>query len=387
MRVLSTFSGVGGMDLGLERAGMEVVMQCESEDWKRWVLANHWPNVPCAEDVKQLGKSANHPLYGNRNAVALPAADLLCGGFPCQDLSHAGARAGLAGGRSGLFYEFARIADELRPRWLLLENVPGLLTSDGGRDFGIVLGTLADIGYSIGWRVLDARYFGVPQRRRRVFLVGHLGGDDRSALRALCESCGGDPGSQRDPEADAAARVGAGTTGNRRALNGPFGEQVSHSLTTSASRFDPDGQTYVAASEVAATLTAGSHSPGVSAPGRRKEDDVNLAISTGFHMIQDPISLVEGTPPLGAKTSGMGVASTLLTQTGRNQVEANYVVAPPADGFVRRLTPVECERLMGWPDGWTAGLSDTKRYHACGDGVVANVAEWIGRRIMAIDSE
>jgi DNA-cytosine methyltransferase len=100
--------------------------------------------------------------------------DLLCGGFPCQDVSVAGQRRGLAGSRSGLFHEFARIAGTLRPRWLLVENVPGLLSSNGGRDFGVVLGTLADLGYGLGWRVLDSRFFGVPQRRRRVFVVGAL---------------------------------------------------------------------------------------------------------------------------------------------------------------------------------------------------------------------
>jgi DNA (cytosine-5)-methyltransferase 1 len=172
MNVGSTFSGVGGFDLGFERAGMRVLWQAEIDEWCRRVLRWHWPNAAIFDDVRAV------------NGEAEPV-NLLCGGFPCQDLSVAGKRAGFKGERSSLFFEFARIADELRPRWIVLENVVGLLSSAEGRDFGILLATLAEIGYGCAWRVVDARYFGVPQRRRRVFIVGCLGDDGERAVRAL----------------------------------------------------------------------------------------------------------------------------------------------------------------------------------------------------------
>src|SRR5690606_9794224 len=173
------------------------------------VLARHFPEAQLYEDVRTVGRDELEPV------------DLICGGFPCQDLSVAGRRAGLAGERSGLFFEFARILDELRPRWVVIENVPGLLSSNGGRDMGTVLGTLAKLGYGYAYRVLDAQYFGVAQRRRRGFIVGCLG-DAASAVQVLFEpeSC-----ERNTPPRRAAGRVaaalpasGAGTsrTGNER---------------------------------------------------------------------------------------------------------------------------------------------------------------------------
>ena len=177
MKVVSLFSGIGGFDLGLERAGMEIVAQVEIDKFCNRILQTRWPNVPRIQDIRDA------------NASNLPRCDLLCGGFPCQDLSVTGKRAGLSGERSGLFWEFIRLARELRPAWLVLENVPGLLSSNGGRDMGAVIGGLEDAGYSCAWRVLDSQWFGVAQRRRRVFIVGHC--DARCAGAVLFEPEGG----------------------------------------------------------------------------------------------------------------------------------------------------------------------------------------------------
>jgi DNA (cytosine-5)-methyltransferase 1 len=165
VKFISLFSGIGGFDLGFERAGMECVAQVEIDDAARAVLEKHYPDVPKFKDVKEFG-------YGQ---FARGTIDLICGGFPCQDLSIVGKRAGLAGERSGLWFEFARIIDELEPRWVVIENVPGLLSSNGGADFAVILQWLVKRGYGVCWRVLDAQYFGVPQRRRRVFVVASLG--------------------------------------------------------------------------------------------------------------------------------------------------------------------------------------------------------------------
>jgi DNA (cytosine-5)-methyltransferase 1 len=122
------------------------------------------------------------------NAGFNPSKGIITGGFPCQDLSVAGKRAGLAGKRSGLFWEIARLVEETQSEYFLIENVPGLLSSNKGKDFGVVIGTMADLGYSIGWRVLDAQYFGVPQRRRRVFILGRRSANSSSPAEILFKS-------------------------------------------------------------------------------------------------------------------------------------------------------------------------------------------------------
>ena len=154
----SLFSGIGGIDLGLERAGMTCAWQVEIDPWCRQVLTKHWPNVRRYEDVSAVGGDTLEPV------------DVIAGGFPCQDVSVAGQRAGIqAGTRSGLWSEFHRIICELRPRYVFVENVPGLLTNGMGR----VLSDLADIGYDAEWEVLSAADVGAPHLRKRVFIVAH----------------------------------------------------------------------------------------------------------------------------------------------------------------------------------------------------------------------
>lgn len=171
MRVLSLFSGVGGFDMGLEAAGMTTVFQCEIDRHARTVLDHHWPDVPKWDDVTTL---TGRYILDHTDGV-----DLVAWGSPCQDLSLAGKRAGLSGERSGLFHEGIRIIKELRelsngeyPRWSVWENVVGALSSNGGADFGEVLHEMDEAGACFSeWAVLDAQYFGVPQRRRRVFVI------------------------------------------------------------------------------------------------------------------------------------------------------------------------------------------------------------------------
>ncbi|SDO58162.1 DNA (cytosine-5)-methyltransferase 1 [Paenibacillus sp. yr247] len=161
LKVASFFSGIGGFDLGLERAGMEVVFQCEWNAFCQKVLQKHWPNVKLMGDINDV------------TIDEIPDAEVWCGGFPCQDVSLAnqGKRKGLEGNRSGHFYKYAELIDQRRPEWVIVENVPGLLNSNNGNDFRVVIETLAQLGYGVAWRVLDAKYFGTPQRRRRVYIV------------------------------------------------------------------------------------------------------------------------------------------------------------------------------------------------------------------------
>ena len=158
MKVGSLFAGIGGFDLGLERAGFEIAWQVEIDPYCQRVLAKHWPNVQRYGDIRAI------------DWATVPRVDLLCGGFPCQDLSFAGKRAGIDGERSGLWSEYVRAIRALRPRYILVENVPGLLTN---QYMGRVLGDLAQSGYDAEWDCLPASAFGSPQRRDRVWLVAH----------------------------------------------------------------------------------------------------------------------------------------------------------------------------------------------------------------------
>lgn len=159
----SLFAGIGGFDIGFENAGFQTAWQVEIDPTCRAVLADRFPQATQYDDVRLCG------------AANLSPVDVITGGFPCQDVSAMGKRRGLAGSRTGLFFEVIRIINELRPQWVVLENVTGLLNSNDGEDFQTVIATLAECGYLGCWRVLNAQYFGVPTRRRRVFLVAGLG--------------------------------------------------------------------------------------------------------------------------------------------------------------------------------------------------------------------
>jgi len=181
---VSLFAGVGGFDLAMERNGVEVVANVEIDKQCQKILAKHFPKAKQFSDITDV-KGSDLIAAGFE-----PSRGIITGGFPCQDLSVAGKRAGLVGERSGLFWEIARLIEETKTEWFILENVPGLLTSNKGKDFGVVIGTMADIGYSLAWRVLDAQHFGVPQRRRRVFIVGRRTGDGLSSAEVLFKSEG-----------------------------------------------------------------------------------------------------------------------------------------------------------------------------------------------------
>lgn len=167
---VSLFAGIGGFELALERNGVKVVASVEIDKQAQKILQKHFPTSQIFGDIQEVtGAQLIEAGFDPDNGI-------ITGGFPCQDLSVAGKRAGLAGQRSGLFWEICRLLDETRSQTFILENVPGLLSSNGGKDMAVVIEALVERGYSVAWRVLDARYFGVPQRRRRVFIVGDRGG-------------------------------------------------------------------------------------------------------------------------------------------------------------------------------------------------------------------
>jgi DNA (cytosine-5)-methyltransferase 1 len=180
---VSLFAGVGGFDLALERNGVEIVATCEIDKHAQKILTRHFPKAKLFSNVTQL---TGQDLFD----AGFNSDGIIVGGFPCQDVSVAGKRAGLSDSngnatRSGLFWEVVRLLEETKAQHFILENVPGLLSSNEGRDFAVVLNALVELGYGVSWRILDAQYFGVPQRRRRIFIVGCLGDDGRTPAQIL----------------------------------------------------------------------------------------------------------------------------------------------------------------------------------------------------------
>jgi DNA (cytosine-5)-methyltransferase 1 len=347
VRHLSLFSGIGGFDLAVERCGIETVAFCENDKHCQQVLGRHWPGVPIIDDVREIdGKNFER-------------IDIITGGFPCQDVSVAGNRAGLAGERSGLWREFARIIADVRPAWFVIENVPGLLSSNKGRDMGAILGALGELGYWWAYRVLDAQYDNLAQRRERVFIVGHT--RSRRAAEVLLEPEGlcWNPSPSRETGQEVAGTLGGGSEerGWRGDLDANGAYIVSHALTSRQERLEPTTETLIVAN--ALTASAGHH--GRSSPRGDGNDNLVVASFHGGHSSSMSIDYLESLcPPL--RTSHTG--AMLL------------------DGYsVRRLTPLECERLQGFPDGWTEGHADSHRYRMLGNAVAVPVAEWILRRI------
>lgn len=353
---IELFAGIGGFSLGLERAGMECVGQVEIDRAARGVLSAHWPHVPRFEDVRAFGRK-----------VFDGPVDLIAGGFPCQDVSLAGRRAGLAGKRSGLWWQFRRVVRELRPRWVLVENVPGLLSSREGQDFAVVVRGLVKCGYCVAWRILDAQHFGLAQRRRRVFLVASLGSG--RAAEVLFEPVGlqRDPAPGRKTWEEVAGALGScSARGGRRAtdLDGA-GAYIAGALTNRVPTSDAScgSQGHILAHpDPAYTVSGGS---GRFGSGREHQDTFVFSHGAG-----------------GDKRTRIVRAGDYAGALGVGKQDA------VAGSFgVRRLTPLECERLQGFPPGWTEGQSDTARYRQLGNAVAVPVVEWIGRRLVTADRE
>jgi DNA (cytosine-5)-methyltransferase 1 len=403
MRYLSVCSGIEAATVAWHPLGWQPVGFSEIEAFPSAVLAHHYP------DVRNYGDMTKYKEW------ELESIDLLVGGTPCQSFSVAGLRRGLEDPRGNLALTYVGILDRLRPQWCLWENVPGVLSSSGGRDFGSFLGALAELGYGFAYRTLDAQYFGVAQRRRRVFVVGYLG-DWRPAAEVLFEreSVRGDPAPSREARQEIA---GATKTGARPGCEQPYGiancltQRMHKGINTTLD----EGQTPILQAipiHDQATRFAGKRGhnqdgkgnglgvgrPGDPAPTLTKGDKHAVAqpITFGAQM-SNPQTDVDMVQTLQAKNP-MAVAQPIApTLTATNDPSrspqstevTNQVAAVHAASMaVRRLTPIECERLQGFPDNYTnipwrkaIDSPDGPRYKALGNSMAVPVMKWIGERL------
>lgn len=335
--------------------------------------------------------------------------DLLAGGTPCQSFSIAGKRKGMDDERGQLSVRFVQLAEYCKPEWIVWENVPGVLSCNKGRDFGAFMRALVDCGYHLAYRVLDAQYFGVPQRRRRLFLVGNLTSARRSAAVLLePESVQRNPSTRRKAWQEVAGPTQASVAGSSEP-RGVIAPEVSDTLTQRYSKGTRgrDGLVVVCP-DTANCLT------------RRMHKGINTTVDEGqtpivtFNPLQDPIPATDGKSHALTAGSSRGCASVgVYTKARRAHSKDDYEtwvqgdVAPtlntfdvgetrcttvvPTQADVRRLTPLECERLQGFPDNYTAiefqgkQASDSRRYKALGNSWAVPVARWIGERINLVD--
>jgi len=469
-KFISLFAGVGGFDHGLHKANHECVAQVEWDKNAAGVLKHRWPNVPLFCDVSKV------------SADDLPDADFITYGFPCQDLSVAGKREGLDGKRSGLFYEATRLIRELRSRgcglrFAVAENVGGLFSADDGVALARCIRELLDSGAcETGWRLLDSQYFGVAQRRKRVFIVSDFGGESCDQILAITESLPGHPAPSRETgkgtAGDATESVGEGEqdivgtlcnadhkgAGNQYVndnklivegvdwYNNAVTGDINHTLKIGGDvpgviqqegiAFEPrsaDGEPRITGDikeVVSPTLNCmggGQREPSVvswngdTTPKASEDVSVTLrsqqggeGVGVAFHASQDPIHSEEHSPALGSNAT-IGVAHVAPTLSASNnpsrspqssEVTAQVKAVHDATLTVRRLTPIECERLQGFPDNWTSEKmeltlegnewkatgkvlkqADGPRYKAMGNAVTVNVAEWIGKQIGKVLNE
>tara|TARA_R110002012_G_scaffold7104_3_gene33552 strand:- start:1897 stop:3114 length:1218 start_codon:yes stop_codon:yes gene_type:complete len=402
-RVFSMFSGVGGFEMGLLTSGKQVrlVGYSEIDKYAIQIFESKY------KGIKNYGSATDI------DETKLPDFDLLVGGFPCQAFSVAGKRGGFDDTRGTLFFDVARILRHKKPKHFILENVKGLLSHDSGRTFQTILKVLADIGYLVQWEVCNSKNFGVPQNRERVYLVGHLRGQSRPKVFPI-RKVGSENNQNNHPkeitkDLPQAYRVydtnGVSTT--LRAVGGGVGAKtglyqvgmiarngkVIHKDTATCldanyfKGFDNMGQR--TGVEIRACLTPDRHNKRQN--GRRFKDDgepmftltsqdkhgvmITEATSKGYAVAKEGDSINLSVPNSKTRRGRVGKQIAQTLDTGVQQ----YTLR---SSRIRRLTPTECERLQGFPDGWTEGVSDTQRYKCLGNAVTTNVVSEIAKRLL-----
>ena len=393
IRYLSVCSGIEAASVAWEHLGWTPLAFSEVDRFASQVLAHRYPEIPNLGDMTKFRE-----WNIDRNAV-----NLLVGGTPCQSFSVAGLRKGLEDPRGNLALTFISMVDHYRPEWVIWENVPGVLSSSGGRDFGSFIGALGQLGYGFAYRVLDAQFFGVPQRRRRVFVVGHSSGDSRRAAEVLFEpeslSRNHNQSKQKGKGIAAGAITGAVSTKWAKGTGGSAGDEcynlVKQPILYQSNQTDArlKEEPYTCQTVLARWGTGGGNTPLIQAitfqPGNlRRQARANPSFTT---TTTSKASSGDQTPhvaipiqdcrPIDKGQNGLGIGdegdpSYTLDKMATQGVAYNMAV--------RRLTPTECERLQGFPDGWTNIKNETpdgSRYKAIGNSMAVPVMRWIGERI------
>ena len=341
----SVCSGIEAATVAWHSLGWKAAWYSEIENFPSAVLSHHYSDVPNYGDMTRFEEWPNEPI------------DLLVGGTPCQSFSVAGLRKGLADPRGNLMLTYGAIARQYRPRWLVWENVPGVLSSNGGRDFGTFLGMLAECGYGFAYGVLDAQYFGVAQRRRRVFVVANARNWQRAAAVLFeSHSLQGHSAPSREKGQDTAKCLTAGV----------------------GKRYDPETETLPVAFDWQSGGDARGLDPKETAMLQRNQVPAvaqpyvgGVDYENNAHTMEQPTGpLLKGSPTGGGRP--LPAIATAMQ--------------------VRRLTPVECERLQGFPDNYTnipwrnkSESPDGPRYKALGNSMAVPVMRWIGERINAME--
>ena len=418
MKYISLFSGIEAATVAWKQLGWKCIGVSEIDPFACEVLKQRHPNIPNLGDITKITKEQLHEIKKTHTTI-----DLLVGGSPCQSFSIAGLRKGLDDPRGNLMLQYCRVVETLMPTYFLWENVPGVLSSNKGKDFGTLLQTMAQFGYSLAWRVLDSKHFGVPQRRRRVFLIGCLGKTTRP-FEILFEPKSLQGYSQKSKEKRKNNTTKTQTSSGEHCYT-PSGIRTEHTnyqssklAFTQNQRDDGDGSKVGSLSSTHGTKQANfiaeyyeNHQTDSRIKGPKDTaNTVTARYGTGG-----------GNTPL-VHTYSQQHAGTLMALDGRLQctdhqslsklvVEKQYAgtlnardyKGPNSEGFsptsqhivqhgpkVRRLTPIECERLQGFPDNYTQITWNNKdpkdcpashRYKCLGNSMTTNVMLWIGKRI------
>ena len=411
IRFIDLFSGIGGFRLGLERTNSGVGKQrrqdiciprrqeaidgsrtrlSQEEQHSRYARNSSYPKgiFRCvwSNDFNKYANQVYTERFGGENHITgdirgidpkdIPNHDLICAGFPCQAFSVAGKRKGFKDTRGTLFFEICRIAEHHRPSLLLLENVKGLLSHDGGRTFGTILESLEELGYWWEYQVLNSKHFGVPQNRERVFIIGHLRTGSTRPIFPILKTSG--VIDERDSEKQVASTLQSPghAAGNYRGMNmiqEPFIKNLPHGYNDGFEKPLPSlksnsGSQY---NELVVLPVLTPDRPKKRQHGRRfKEPGEPMFTLTG----QDRHGIME-------ISSCLDTSGYLYDGRRNRDEEGKTVPTSMCEKRIRRLTPTECERLQGFPDGWTEGVSDTQRYKCLGNAVTVNVIEFLGHKL------
>lgn len=339
------FSGIDGFRLGLERAGdFECVWSCDNDKYANKIHRKNYGVDPIhrADDIRNIDPSS------------IPDHDIFTAGFPCQAFSNAGERQGFKDPRGTLFFEIIRIARTKRPRLLLLENVRGLLSHDEGKTFKTILWELGRLGYCCEWQVLNSLWFGVPQKRQRVFIIGHLGGRPSSTLLPIRE-------------------IGPMDFGEAQRIS----KQSFNCIDASFYKgLDKHGQRTVIG-------VYADRSRNLANKGRQLEGGIKPHFNALTHASKDNIVAIGHTHGHFKNEERHFYPRTYLrTIVAQGGNQRNILLEMLESGYrLRYPTPLECERAQGFPDNWTAGLSKTQRYRLLGNAVTVDVVQFIGERI------